>query len=620
MKKIFLLLAFIPCFAFAQQVTEPFKVAAVEFNPQFMELEKNIHGIAASAETAAQQGAKLIVFPEMVTCGYIYKDRAQVEPFLDTIPGKTTDALTEICKKHQVYITVGIGEKDPNTHLGYNATALIGPNGYIGKYRKVGLNSTDQFWMAPGNLGHPVFETPLGKITMLICYDDVYYETSRAAALKGADIIAYSVSSDRALLDEQSSIDNHSTIANVQYMSAWNGVHLIAADRSNSEANPETGLVVHYNGASSIWDGNGNKIAQMPYTDVSTPNTDAPKILYATIDPKTYANPLKKVFQRRRPELYGDLALFRAPTDPKASKESRKITALALQYEPMVGNVQHNLEKVRQLLEKKTDINLVVLPAYSLTGYSTDSEAMKKMAESIDGPIVSHFIDRTVEFKTHLIFSFLEKSKENYFHTAVLLSPKGRILGTYRKTHLNVDEQWLKPGNELPVFETDLGRIAIELDDEVLFPEISGVFSINRADIIAIPSKHDEKSLGNPVLIDPKLFIKPYPKNTMIYWYAIAKTAQSYTLVANYVGGASHYLGSSGLYSLNPVMGHYPPQLASSDKEEAFHVTFSTLGKEDWWMNQKKLIGGRRADLAVPLMLRTDSKAFQEWKKVQQKA
>lgn len=619
MNKMLFLLLISPFILLGKEVSEPFKVAAVEFNPIFMELEKNINALEKTANEAAAQGAKLIVFPEMVTCGYIYKDRAQVEPYLDTIPGKTTQALERVCKKYNAYITVGIGERDPETNLGYNAAALIGPNGYIGKYRKIGLNSTDQFWVAPGNLGHPVFDTPLGKITMLICYDDVYFQTSRLPSLRGADIIAYSVSSDRALPDETSSLDNHSTIANVQYMSSWNGVHLIAADRSNSEANPETGLVVHYNGASSIWDGNGNKIAQLPYTSVSTLNTDAPKVLFATIDPKNYDNPIKKLFERRRPELYGDLALFRAPTDPRASKESHDVTALAVQYEPLFGDIDRNLTKVRKLLQNKGIFNLIVLPAYSLTGYASDSERMKKLAQTIDGPLVSHFIDRAVEFNTYLIFSFLERFKEDYYHTAVLLDPKGKIIGSYRKSHLNEEERWMKPGNQLPVFNTDIGRIAIQLDDEVLIPEISGVYSINRADIIAIPSKYDAASLGGPVQIDPKLFIKPFPPNTMVYWDAIAKTAQSYTIAANFVGGSNQYRGSSGLYSLNPVMGHYPPFLASTDKEEAFQMKFSTLGKDSWWMNQHKLIGGRRADLAVPLILPNKSAPFQKWKQERQR-
>jgi predicted amidohydrolase len=68
----------------AAQQTEPFKVAAVEFNPLFMQLDVNINNLQKTAAEVAQQGAKLIVFPEMASCGYIYKDRAQVEPFLDT--------------------------------------------------------------------------------------------------------------------------------------------------------------------------------------------------------------------------------------------------------------------------------------------------------------------------------------------------------------------------------------------------------------------------------------------------------------------------------------------------------------------------------------------------------
>jgi hypothetical protein len=116
------------------------------------------------------------------------------------------------------------------------------PEGYIGKYRKVGLNPDDQLWFTPGNLGYPVFDTAFGKLAMEICYDDTYWEIARTAAVKGAQIMCFMSSSDRALKREAGAWANHSTISAVQEINAWNGVALIATDRNNSESNPTTGL------------------------------------------------------------------------------------------------------------------------------------------------------------------------------------------------------------------------------------------------------------------------------------------------------------------------------------------------------------------------------------------
>ncbi|MFA7265716.1 MAG: nitrilase-related carbon-nitrogen hydrolase, partial [Candidatus Nanopelagicales bacterium] len=219
--------------------TEPFKVAAVEFNPEMFELERNIERACEVAREAAANGARLIVLPETAMSGYIYKDRAQFLPYMDTVPGKATDALEKVTAEFNCYIATGIAEHDPTTGLTYNTGALVGPDGYIGKYRKVGLNPSDILWFVPGNTGHPVFETELGNITMIICYDDTYWEPGRLPAIKGADIIAYICCSDRVLVElEEEAKGNHSTIAAVQQLSTWNGLAMVASDRNNAETNP----------------------------------------------------------------------------------------------------------------------------------------------------------------------------------------------------------------------------------------------------------------------------------------------------------------------------------------------------------------------------------------------
>ena len=249
----------------------PFKVAAVEFDPELLTLDKNLPRIREVVETAAKAGAKLIVLPEAATTGYIYKDFDQLKPFLDTVPGKATRIVGEAAKRYGAYVVLGIAEIDADTGLAYNTSALVGPGGLVGKYRKIGLNPTDQLFFNPGNLGVPLFETPLGRIALNICFDDVYWELSRLPALKGADVMAYISASDREFKGESGAWFNHSTISMVQSMNAWNGMALVATDRKNKETNPTTGVSVYYGGAASIWSPTGKKVAQAAATKEKAP-------------------------------------------------------------------------------------------------------------------------------------------------------------------------------------------------------------------------------------------------------------------------------------------------------------------------------------------------------------
>ncbi len=597
-------------------VKEAFKVAAIEFNPEFMELDKNIVAATAIAEEAANNGARLIVMPEAAVSGYIYRDLEQFLPYMDTVPGKTTDSLLRVTKQYNCYIAIGIAEIDRDTGLTYNTGALVGPNGLVGKYRKNGLNPSDVLWFVPGNTGYPVFETELGRITMIICYDDTYWEPARVAALKGCDLIAYICSSDRLLpqLGEQAA-GKHSTIAAVQHQSAWNGLAMIAADRNNAESNPTTGVTVTYGGSASIWQADGERIAHASATDYSKTMTNKPSIIYGMIDPARFDNEQKQTLERRRPELYKELAFYRAPTDSAASKKPIEVTAAAVQYRLDANDFEGNLDRCTTLIQDmqngSTEFNLVVLPAFSFSG-PVSKDNVEHIAEKTLGKSTQAASDFAVRLKSHLVASFIEKDGERYFHTAVLLAPDGKVLGHYRQTHLDpVNAVFLSAGDDLPVFETSIGKIGLLLNDDFRFPEASGMLSLRRADIIAAPVSWSGQ-YGGRLQDAAGLFDHPYAANTMVFWYAAAKTSQAYTVVANSVGNGC--MGSSGVFTINPIDSLEIPVVGSIDNEEVVSLKFTTLGNA-FWMNQSKLIGGRRADLASPLVFPIQSKALQQWKK-----
>lgn len=594
----------------------PFKVAAVEFNPELFEFERNIKRACVVAEEAGSNGAKLIVLPEAAFSGYIYRDLDQFLPYMDTVPGKGTDALAAVCANHGCYIAVGIAEIDPVSRLTYNTGALIGPDGYIGKYRKNGLNPSDILWFTPGDTGYPVFDTELGKITMIICYDDTYWEPGRLPAVKGADLIAYICSSDRVLTQlGAESKGNHSTIAAVQQLAAWNGLAMVATDRNNVESNPTTGISVVYGGSASIWQADGRRTGHLPATDQNLTAANAGDILYGEIDPALYANDQKATLARRRPELYGDLAFYRSPTDTQASKQSHAVTLTAVQYHVVAGDADGNIERAneRVLALETSDFGdgLVVFPAFSFSGVPADADAAAELAESGLGRTVQVLSDFAVRLRRFVVGSHIEKEGAGLHHTAVLVQPDGKLAGTYRQSHLDpAYSWWATAGNDLPVFDTAIGRIGILLCEDARFPEASGVLGVRRADLIAIPTNWDG-SYGGPLQESEGLFANGFPANTMCLWYAVAKTNQAYTVVANAVGSGT--CGSSGVFTINPVDAE-APVVASVDNAEAVSMAITTRGNPDWWLDQHRLIGGRRTDLIAPLVLPTDSVAFTTWK------
>jgi predicted amidohydrolase len=600
-------------------VTEPFKVAAVEFNPHLFELEANIAGACTMIEEAASNGAKVIVLPEASLSGMDYPDRAAYLPYLDTIPGKATAAIEPIAQAHGCYVAIGICEIDPKTGATYNGAALIGPQGYVGKYRKTGLNVFDVMSFKPGNAGYPHFATEYGNLSMLICYDDAYWEPGRVASLKGANLILHMVASGRGIVNgpAQQVVDatNHSTIAAVQEWCAWNGTALIAADRNNSESNPESGVTAWYGGGSSIWQADGTLTAMSPTTTASVSPTHKGTILYGEVDPSLYDNPQRATFAQRRPELYGDLAFYRPPIDQLASTSSHDVSAHAVQYPIAPGDFDANFERINALTtavdQPSPGTGLFVLPAFSLTGPPASADQAREWAEAGNGVSTQALSNLALHLDAHVVGSHIETDGTQLFHRVVLLGPNGKLVGSYRQTHLDESiAAWATAGDDLPVFVTSIGRIGLLACGDVRFPEAAGVLCIRRADIIAIPT-HWDGSYGGALHDAEDLFAHGYPANTMIFWYAIAKCMQAYTVVANAVGGDLR--GSSGIFTLNPVNAD-APVVGSTDGTEVVSMDFPTLGPKLCWINQAYLLTGRRTDLFVPLTLPVDSAAFTQWR------
>ncbi len=611
MKKItVLLLAFLVLSPVAIQAAE-IKVAAVEFNPAEHNLQGNIDGIASKVTTASKNGAKLIVLPEVAATGWMISGTKDT----DTIPGKLTATLENITKKYNNYVVVGLYENDPITGLIHNAAALVGPKGYIGKYRKNQLPPGDFETATPGNLGFPVFDTEIGRIGMLICFDDSRLQSLLLPSLRGIDILAMPIGSDSMPKFEKASIGNHSTIGNIATLSPWIGINTVATNQAGLVRIPQIQFVDQFVGGSSIMSSSGKQLASSKASTWTKPRD--PQIIYATIDTAKKSDQKEFWLKHRRPELYGIYNLYKAPDDPANNNSQNQIAALLVQYDPVNGDVNANAKKVDGLIKANPNgFNLAVLPFNSFVGKVALNKAnIAQYAESLDGKSLSLATDIAKKYKTYLLFSMPESKDGKYYETAILLDFNGKQVGVYRKSHLNAEEQkWATAGNDLPIFSTnDLGRVAVMLNDEVRIPELTEVYALNRANLILISAMYDGKAYGGAVNI-PKGLVPAASNRGMYMWFDIAKYSQAYTLVANYLPKESGEFAASALYSLVPEEGFYPPNIAPN-KEMAHQVLFTTNLQNNLWINQQKLVVGRRFDLATPLTLDPQGACFKEWQK-----
>jgi len=207
-------------------------VACLQMEPVFADIQHNIQTSVALIEQAAAQGATLMVLPELCNTGYVFATRAEAFALAETVPeGRATQAWLQCARRLGVYIVAGLAEREGEQL--YNSAVIIGPEGFIGRYRKVHLWGDEAIFFTPGNLGFPVFKTRIGTLGCHICYDSWFPESFRLAALQGAEIVC--VPTNWVPIPGQD--PQREAMANILVMAAahTNSIYIAAADRVGVE-------------------------------------------------------------------------------------------------------------------------------------------------------------------------------------------------------------------------------------------------------------------------------------------------------------------------------------------------------------------------------------------------
>ncbi|TMP17995.1 acyltransferase [Pseudoalteromonas sp. S2721] len=204
-------------------------------------MAKSIAGI----RDAASQGAKLIVLQELHRSLYFCQtEDVDVFDLAETIPGPSTDTLGALAKELNVVIVSSLFEKRA-MGLYHNTAVVLETDGSIaGKYRKMHIPDDpgfyEKFYFTPGDLGFEPIQTSVGKLGVLVCWDQWFPEAARLMAMAGAEILIYPTAigwDPRDEKDEQTRQKDAWVISQRAHAVA-NGVPVISCNRVGHESDP----------------------------------------------------------------------------------------------------------------------------------------------------------------------------------------------------------------------------------------------------------------------------------------------------------------------------------------------------------------------------------------------
>jgi predicted amidohydrolase len=273
--------------------------------------DTNLKKFLEAADEAAAQGADVLVLPEVGLQGYAdfahslgATGSAEQKKFYwkhaESIPGPATVALQEKAKQHGMHIQVGLAERGLHGNAIFNSTALIGPEGVVGTYRK----THNQFEFPYFNAGQttPVFDLPFARAASLICYDLSFPELMRVFALQGATVALMSTAWPMKGHDRTNDYHGWAMDLAAQANAYFNQMWLVISNHCETDAYSGG---VDYWGRSQIVDPYGHVVASLDDEEGVVVHT-------ADLDEEVLTSRTEGFFglnllQDRRPELYGPI-------------------------------------------------------------------------------------------------------------------------------------------------------------------------------------------------------------------------------------------------------------------------------------------------------------------------
>ena len=269
------------------------RVACHQLAPVIGDLEGNRARALAAIDAAAAAGARVVVLPELVSSGYVFRDAAEARGLAEPPDGPTPAGWAERARAHGLVIVGGFAEAGADGLI-YNSAALVDASGVRAVYRKAHLWHDEQLFFTPGDAGPPVLDTPHGRIGLVVCYDLEFPEWVRAAALQGAELLCVPTNWPR---EARPAGERPMEVMRAMVAASSNRMAVAACDRCGNERG------VEWVAGSVIAGADGWLLA-------GPPAAAEPALLLADVDLAASRDksigPRNDVLADRRPALYGE--------------------------------------------------------------------------------------------------------------------------------------------------------------------------------------------------------------------------------------------------------------------------------------------------------------------------
>ncbi|MDR3057468.1 MAG: carbon-nitrogen hydrolase [Prevotella sp.] len=273
------------------------------------DIQKNIQGLKDKAREAARLGAQLIVMQELHNSLYFCQvEDTAIFDMAETIPGPSTDDFGALAKELGVVIVLSLFERRA-PGLYHNTAVVMEKDGTIaGKYRKMHIPDDpayyEKFYFTPGDLGFKPIETSLGKLGVLVCWDQWYPEAARLMAMGGADMLIYptAIGWESTDADDEKARQLGAWVISQRGHAVANGLHVVSVNRTGYEPDPSG----QTNGI-TFW---GNSFVAGPQGEIlwQAPN-DKEEVHVVEIDIKRSEQVRRwwPFFRDRRIDSFGDI-------------------------------------------------------------------------------------------------------------------------------------------------------------------------------------------------------------------------------------------------------------------------------------------------------------------------
>lgn len=269
----------------------------------------NIAKLQQNIRACAAQGAELVVLQELHNGLYFCQtENTEVFDQAESIPGPSTETFGALAKELGIVLVLSLFEKRA-PGLYHNTAVVLEKDGTIaGKYRKMHIPDDpayyEKFYFTPGDLGFEPIETSVGKLGVLVCWDQWYPEAARLMAMKGAELLIYptAIGWESSDTDEEKQRQLGAWVTVQRGHAVANGLHVVTVNRVGHETDPSG----QTNGI-QFW---GNSFVAGPQGELITGfSNDREEVQVVTID-KTCSENVRRwwpFFRDRRIDAFGGL-------------------------------------------------------------------------------------------------------------------------------------------------------------------------------------------------------------------------------------------------------------------------------------------------------------------------